>query len=303
MPGRGAGARSFDSTTSKLGWAARRARLVIAASRPGARVDTSTGYRPLHRRGGTDSVRKVAGAVELRERVAALRWYHQIDLAPGVRTPGVNDPSLSLPRLGLPVDLSGKTVLDIGAWDGAWSFEAERRGAKRVLATDSYSWTGAGWGCKAAFELAREALGSAVEDQTIDVFDLGPETVGTFDVVLFLGVLYHLKDPVGALERVASVTADRAIIETEVDLMLLRRPAAAFYPATELNTDPTNWWGLNPPAVAAALRVAGFSRVDIVWKRSLPARFGGWAKHLRGPQRRPLLDALSRHRAVFHAWK
>ena len=241
---------------------------------------------------------------DLRARVAALPWYHQIDLAPGVRTPGVNDPSESLPRLCLPADLSGTTVLDIGAWDGAWSFEAERRGAQRVLATDSYSWTGAGWGTKAAFELAREALGSAVEDQTIDVFDLSPETVGTFDVVLFLGVLYHMKDPMGALEHVASVTAGRAIIETEVDLMLLRRPAAAFYPSTELNADPTNWWGLNPPAVAAGLRLAGFSRVDLVWKRSLPARLGGWAKHLRGgPRRRPLLDALNRHRAVFHAWR
>lgn len=246
----------------------------------------------------------MATAPDLRARVAALPWYHQIDLAPGVRTPGVNDPSESLPRLGLPADLSGKTVLDIGAWDGAWSFEAERRGARRVLATDSHSWTGAGWGTKAAFELAREALGSAVEDQTIDVFDLSPETVGTFDVVLFLGVLYHMKDPLGALEHVASVTAGQAIIETEVDLMLLRRPAAAFYPSTELNADPTNWWGLNPPAVAAALRLAGFSRVDLVWKRSLPARLGGWAKHLRGgPRHRPLRDALNRHRAVFHAWK
>jgi hypothetical protein len=86
--------------------------------------------------------------------------------------------------------------------------------------------------------------------------------------------------------------------------MRLRRPAAALYPSTELNMDPTNWWGLNPPAVAAALRLAGFSRVDLVWKRSLPARLGGWAKHLLGgPHRRPLLDALNRHRAVFHAWK
>ena len=240
---------------------------------------------------------------DLRERVDALPWYHQIELAPGVRTPGVNDPSLSLERLGLPADLTGKTVLDIGAWDGAWSFEAERRGAKRVLATDSYSWAGDGWGSKASFELAREALGSQVEDRTIDVFDLSPDSVGTFDVVLFLGVLYHLKDPIGALEHVVSVAEDLAIVETEVDLMLLRRPAAAFYPSTELNEDPTNWWGLNPAAVAEALRAVGFARVSVVWQRSLPARFAGWARHLRGPERRPLRDALNRHRAVFHAWK
>ena len=240
---------------------------------------------------------------ELQTRVDALPWYHQLDLAPGVRTPGVNNPALTLPRLGLPDDLSGLTVLDIGAWDGAWSFEMERRGARRVLATDSYSWGHGGWGTKAAFELAREALGSHVEDRTIDLFDLSPETVGTFDVVLFLGVLYHLRDPLGALERVASVTAGWAVVETEVDLMLLRRPAAAFYPADELNADPTNWWGLNPTAVSGALRTAGFSRVELVWQRSLPARVGGWAKHRLTPSRRRLSDALNRNRAVFHARK
>ena len=69
-----------------------------------------------------------------------------------------------------------------------------------------YSWHGAGWGTKAGFTLAREALGSRVEDIDIDVMDLSPERVGTFDVVLFLGVLYHLRHPFLALERVASVT-------------------------------------------------------------------------------------------------
>jgi tRNA (mo5U34)-methyltransferase len=242
-------------------------------------------------------------STDLSDQVSALRWYHQIDLAPGVRTPGVNDPNEAIGRLRLPADLSGKSVLDIGAWDGAWSFEAERRGASRVLATDSYSWDGGGWGTKAAFRLARESLRSNVEDLTIDVFDMSPDTVGEFDLVLFLGVLYHMKDPIGALERVASVTSDQAIIETEVDFMTLRRPAAAVYASTELNSDPTNWWGLNPPAVLALLRAAGFARAELVWRRSLPERIGGWSKHLRGPHRRPLAEALNRHRAVFHAWK
>ena len=203
----------------------------------------------------------------------------------------------------LPNDLTGKSVLDVGAWDGAYSFEAERRGASRVLATDSFSWDGTGWGSKAAFELARETLGSKVEDETIDVFDLSPDSVGTFDLVLFLGVLYHLQDPVGALQHVASVTGEQLILETEVDLMLMRRPAAAFYPGTELNADATNWWGLNPAAVRGALQAVGFRRVELVWSRSLPARLGGWVRHLVDQSRRPLADALQRHRAVFHAWK
>lgn len=241
---------------------------------------------------------------DLRRRVSELRWYHSLELAPGIRTDGVNDPALALGRLGLPTDLSGKTVLDIGAWDGAYSFEAERRGAKRVLATDSFSWDGGGWGSKAAFRLAREALSSSVEDQTIDVLELSPDTVGTFDLVLFLGVLYHLKDPIGALERVAAVTSDQAIVETEVDLMLLRRPAAALYPDRELNADATNWWGLNPAAVVGILKAVGFTRVEVVWQRPFPARVAGWARHRFTPtRRRPLGDALQRHRAVFHAWK
>ena len=66
------------------------------------------------------------------------------------------------------------TVLDVGAWDGFFSFEAERRGAKRVLATDFDSWLGKTWGSKAGFELARRALTFRVDDMTIDVLELSP---------------------------------------------------------------------------------------------------------------------------------
>jgi tRNA (mo5U34)-methyltransferase len=107
----------------------------------------------------------------------------------------------------MPADLSGKAVLDIGAWDGFFSFEAERRGASRVLATDSFCWDGGGWGSKAGFELARHALKSHVEDKWIVVEDLSPETVGVFDVVFFLDVLYHMRHTLLVLERVASVTS------------------------------------------------------------------------------------------------
>src|SRR6185295_7335307 len=139
-----------------------------------------------------------------------------------------------------------------------FSFEAERRGAARVLATDSFCWGQGGWGTKAGFELARRALHSRVEDLEIDPMDLSPERVGTFDVVLFIGVLYHMRHPLLALERVASVTRELAIVDTHVAMTDLDRPVMLFYPNNELNDDWTNWWGPNPAAVEAMLGTVGF---------------------------------------------
>jgi tRNA (mo5U34)-methyltransferase len=155
-------------------------------------------------------------------------------------------------------------VLDIGAWDGFFSFEAERRGAKRVLATDSFCWGQGGWGSKAGFDLARQILGSRVEDLVIDPLDLTPERIGTFDLVLCLGVLYHMRHPLLMLERVFSVTSHHLILQTQVDLSALDRPALAFYQGTELNNDPTNWCGPNPAAVVAMLKSVGFKDVRII---------------------------------------
>jgi tRNA (mo5U34)-methyltransferase len=238
---------------------------------------------------------------DLRSRVAGLKWYHTIDLGGGVITPGVDDTPHRLARLELPGSLTGRTVLDVGAWDGFFSFECERRGAARVVASDYYSWHGGGWGTKDGFVLAREALQSRVEDIDIDVMDLAPERVGTFDVVLFLGVLYHLRHPLLALERVASVTRRLLIVETVVDFVGVRRPAMAFYPNRELNDDPTNWWAPNPPAMQALLQSVGFDAVRTIGTPAgalfRAARAG--AHYLRGKNRIDL--AFRQDRAVFHA--
>jgi tRNA (mo5U34)-methyltransferase len=240
---------------------------------------------------------------ELGSEISKVNWYHTISLGNGIVTPGVDDTPGRLAKIHLPDDLTGKTVLDVGAWDGFFSFEAERRGAARVLATDHYCWGGEGWGTKDGFELARRALDSAVEDREIEVLDLSPDAVGVFDVVLFLGVLYHLKDPMTALERVFSVTGERLIISTLVDITWSRRPAMAFYPGTEANQDPTNWWGPNPAAVVAMLRAVGFSRVRIV-DGYAPLR-NRFMRGLRGRVRRgePLLARLWQGAIVCHAWR
>ena len=240
---------------------------------------------------------------DLQSRAAALRWYHSIDLGHGILTPGVDDTPYRLERLDLPTSLSGKSVLDIGAWDGFFSFEAERRGASRVVAADYYSWHGGGWGTKDGFELARQALGSRVEDVDIDVMDLSPERVGTFDVVLFLGVLYHLRHPLLALERICSVTRELLVVETVVDMVGIGRPAAAFYPESELNNDPTNWWGLNAAAVHGLLRAAGFARVRTVTPDRSPIFRGARAVYHRLRGRNTLAAAFRQDRAVFHAFR
>ena len=238
-----------------------------------------------------------------RSRVSGVRWYHTIDLGQGLVTAGVDDTPYRLARLDFPPSLDGRSVLDIGAWDGFFSFEAERRGAARVLASDWYSWHGPGWGTKAGFELARTILGSRVEDIDIDVMDLSPERVGTFDVVLFLGVLYHLPHPLLALERIASVTRGVLILETVVDLIGLRRPAMAFYPDRQLNDDPTNWWGPNAAAVHAMLGAVGFasSRAVTPQPSAIYRGLRAAAHHLEGKNRFNL--AFRQDRMVFHAEK
>jgi tRNA (mo5U34)-methyltransferase len=238
----------------------------------------------------------------LRERAAAISWFHRIELPGGVVTQGVVDPSRALPRLQLPDDLTGKTVLDVGAWDGFYSFECARRGAVRVLATDSYSWDGSSWGRRDGFLLARQALGleGLVDDQLIDVMDLAPEKVGgPFDVVLLLGVLYHLTDGISALERVAGCCRELLVLETETALGWLPYPAARIHPGRELNNDPTNWYQYNEAALRGLLARVGFGDVTVVFRTPLHRRV---ARAAAGAGRGQSFRSLVRsRRIVVHA--
>jgi tRNA (mo5U34)-methyltransferase len=243
---------------------------------------------------------------DLRSRVADIRWYHSIDLGNGIVTPGADNTAFRLPRLGLPDSLTGKSVLDVGAWDGFFSFEAERRGAARVVAADYYSWHGVGWGTsdgKAGFRLAKETLSSKVEDADVDIMQLSPERLGTFDLVLFLGVLYHVPDPLGALQRVAAMTHGQLILETVVDMVGLSRPALAFYPNDELNHDPTNWFGPNEAAVVAMLKRVGFARVETITPTRSALYRAARATWHRARGKNAWGLAFRQDRAVFHAWK
>jgi tRNA (mo5U34)-methyltransferase len=241
-------------------------------------------------------------AAELRSQVDQLRWFHRIDLGSGVITPGEDESADKLARIHMPERLDGWSVLDIGAWDGFFSFEAERRGATRIVAVDPEcwrepAWGPKGWGSRQPFDFARRVLGSSVEDVDMDLENLSPESVGEFDLVLFLGVFYHLPDPWLILRRAASVCRRLMIVETHADLQDLRRPAMAFYPG-EVEGDPSNWWGPNGPLLEAMVRHEGFSRVE-VFAENRSRRLGRAV--VRRVQRRPYRYQWGR--LVVHAWR
>jgi tRNA (mo5U34)-methyltransferase len=231
---------------------------------------------------------------ELRARVASRFWYHTIDLPGGVRTPGVSQtPPLQGDELP---DLAGRSVIDIGAFDGYYSFAAERLGAARVVALDHYAWCvdfarrQAYWDeCRAlgripdstrdltefwlpdapgraGFDLAREALASSVEPVVADFMSVDLAELGSFDVALFLGYLYHVKEPLGALERLRRITREVAVIETHAVVVEGYRNASLmlFHPGDELGGDFTNWYVPTEAALHGLCRAAGFSRVTSV---------------------------------------
>jgi tRNA (mo5U34)-methyltransferase len=196
-----------------------------------------------------------------RRAIEGINWFHRIDLGGGIVTPGIDNTPFKISKLNLPASLAGKTVVDIGAWDGAMSFECERRQAARVLATDWYCWQS---GNKMGFETARRLLGSRVEDLDLRVEDISGERIGKFDVVIFSGVLYHAPDPLGYLRRVRDVCRNLAVIETLVDAMDFPRPAMVFYEGKTLSNDPSNFFGPNRLCCEAMLREVGFRSVDMV---------------------------------------
>jgi tRNA (mo5U34)-methyltransferase len=181
-------------------------------------------------------------------------WFHRIELAPGVFTPGVDDTPRKAELIQLPSDLRGKRVLDIGAYDGYFSFEAERRGAAYVLAYDHLLPDQSG------FSVAHRTLDSKVEHRVGSVYDLRPEVIGTVDVVLFLGVIYHLRSPLLALERINSVCDDVMYLESQILEVADddRRRLAQFFPCDELNHDPTNWWAPTKACLESWLKSHGF---------------------------------------------
>lgn len=202
------------------------------------------------------------------------QWRHRIEVRPGLFTPGPDDVLAELNYLKVPADLSGERLLDVGASDGGFSFECERRGAT-VTAIDDESSTLATTGN--GFRVAAEILGSTAVYAGRSVETLEPEIDGSFDRVLFVNVLYHLRNPMLALERIAAVTVPggtlhlKTYFRTDVRFRVRgrcigfdidSRPKWWFFPGTELGGDPTNWFAPNRRGLSGMLSATGWRDIQ-----------------------------------------
>ena len=195
--------------------------------------------------------------------LAQKGWYHSFELPDGSVIPAVMTlewQRARWQRYPIPADLHGKRLLDIGSWDGWFSFEAERRGAE-VTSVDRVEVPN--------YLRMHRLLGSKAVYRNMDLYELPAAGLGTFDIVLCLGVLYHLRHPVLGLEIVCSLATEVAIIETFVTDGLTWRdhvadiPTMEFYETDELNGQMDNWVGLTVGCLLAMCRAAGFARVEL----------------------------------------
>ena len=222
----------------------------------------------------------ISGDAGLAEARAAVErnpaWYHTLELAPGVVTPGYFDLRAVRDKLPWP-DVRGKRCLDVGSFDGFYSFELERRGAAEVVAVDvegpeQFDWPPRlrDWGQRAAsdavggehaagFDIAKRVLGSSVERVRMTIYDVSPERLGEFDVVTCGSLLLHLRDPHGALQALRSVCRGQFLSADEVDARLSvlhpRRPMARLDGETKL----MQWWIPNAAGHRRMVTVAGFA--------------------------------------------
>ena len=226
---------------------------------------------------------------QLGKKVAALPfWYHRIELPHGIVTPGWApiDPA----AYKIPENLEGKRVLDIGAWDGYWTFEALKRGAGEVVAIDDFSdYLGTldkrarkAW---ETFDLCRDAFGYS-EDVCkrieMSIYDIAESSLGMFDIVFFFGTIYHLRHPLLALDKISAICKGGLYVESAIldDFSPYQgglghgypgqQMVMEFYPGKQYGNNETNWWVPTLVCLMSMVIASGFKEVD-GWKFQNPS--------------------------------
>jgi tRNA (mo5U34)-methyltransferase len=204
------------------------------------------------------------------------RWYHCLEVAPGIVTPGLFDLRPIVERMPWP-DVRGLRCLDVGTADGFLAFELERRGAAEVVALDlpepdDWDWEAhtsgsgpeyvravSGPEVGAGLRTARELRGSAVTVASSSAYDLDPSTFGSFDVVVCGSLLLHLRDPLRALAAIRSVCRGRLLCTNQLDLgRTVTHPRTPLFRLDGVS-GITQWWIPNAAGHRQMLRAAGFA--------------------------------------------
>ena len=199
---------------------------------------------------------------ELIERAKQLQWYHKIDLGGGFVTPGYDYEPLWTPIFDEMnhVDYKDKVVLDLGSWDGMWAFEAEKRGAREVWASDILTLRPISGDGPETFHLARQLLGSTVTFHAASIYDCDSVFgIQRFDIVQCFGIVYHLRYPLLGIAKVRKVLKDGGtlLLETAVvfdtEHSFIRTDAKQIYPS-----DRSTWNAFSEKALCDSITESYF---------------------------------------------
>lgn len=219
---------------------------------------------------------KNANAETLQKVIEKLEpWFHDFELTPGLSTSPTNRDSQrnkwKFIEPFIPKDLDGKTILDIGCNSGFFSFEMKKRKAARVVGTDIMPH------CLAQARFLSHWFDLPIELRQVDAYNV--DTLGEFDFIIFIGVLYHLKHPLYALEKVSAICKDTVYLhsllhgegnyETLDNYKFEDRKSfddpqfpRMYFIEKSFNNDQSNWWIPNRSCLKAMARIAGFSKIE-----------------------------------------
>lgn len=198
----------------------------------------------------------------LQSKADKYSWYHTIKLSNDVYTKSV------IPHFkekwdfmlqGMEnIDFKNKRVLDVGCRDGLFSFEAEKRGAKEIIAIDNDISEGAS-------EFLIPLFNSKVQMYEMNLYDLNPEKFGLFDVIIFYGVLYHLRYPIWGLNKLASCLSDDGFLLLESGMLVnktLENKDILYCPVEESPYEESSCTFFNKKGLTTTMRSLKFNLLD-----------------------------------------
>lgn len=223
-------------------------------------------------------------------------WFHQFRFNDGALiTPGRDPSAKKLHHLCLSSSLNGLSVIDIGAYEGYFSFACEARGATRVVACDNFVWDWPDSSALPNFNAVHTAVGSHVERLNCPVERLHEMITEQFDITLFLGVLYHAPNMIQYLDNVFRVTRHCCVLESFVDNLHEAQARATIYRPAEVNNDASTWWACNLEALEIMLTRVGFKNIVFMnlWDVNTRDQHEG----------RSIYSQIKTGRVVLHAYK